>query len=344
MKNRIIIMVVCMCVFCCASVDARTYDISVLKKNSHQANGETMYINQSRVDTSERYLIRIGGAARNDDRSPMEIRCATVIRNIGDRQMGVNDIASLTFDPINVGKAIYFVMETGIMRAFTTKSKYYDNYKNEEGWKVAGYIIEFLQNGKVIKHFSNVSGVVGKMHLTDDTERLEINENGYSATRMYDSFSNHTQIYATDDEGEKVELEEVLAKYRDKKTDAALQSNNVVAREKDFEIDESAIESYTNVTPHRGRHTGRLMWVRLRSSERSHYSDAQRFTELKKAVAIIEKRYGIKLKSCQKSVNNGYCSYSFSNSHIDVVIYGWYDELIQITNLDAEKEEEKAAQ
>ena len=178
-----------------------------------------------------RYSIKIGGASKVDDMSEMEIRAATVFKNVTNMKTGVNDVAKFRFDPINRGRAIYFVVSTGL--GFLLRERELHHYDNIQvhwkdnvntgwGWQLAGCIIEIWQNGKVVKHWSDMSGKGGNAKLTDRLMGLRINRDGDpNESRRYwevRNFDNATEIFSVDAQGERVDINEVLKPFRGNET------------------------------------------------------------------------------------------------------------------------------
>ena len=197
--------------------EARTIEIKQLKSTGSKTNAEYWWQGTEKSKSSW-FQIKIGGASQIDDTSEMEIRAATVFKSAKDKKTGINDVATFKFDPINKGKAIFFMVSTGAAFSRERDSSYwYADFKT--GWQLAGCIIEIWQKGKVVRHWSNMSGKDGKTKLTDDIKKLRINRDGHpSAGERYYSardFDNATEIYSVDQKGERVDIDEVLKPFRE---------------------------------------------------------------------------------------------------------------------------------
>ena len=197
--------------------EARTIEIKQLKSTGSKTNAEYWWQGTEKSKSSW-FQIKIGGASQIDDTSEMEIRAATVFKSAKDKKTGINDVATFKFDPINKGKAIFFMVSTGAAFSRERDSSYwYADFKT--GWQLAGCIIEIWQKGKVVRHWSNMSGKDGKTKLTDDIRKLRINRDGHpSAGERYYSprdFDNATEIYSVDQKGERVDIDEVLKPFRE---------------------------------------------------------------------------------------------------------------------------------
>lgn len=122
------------------------------------------------------FSVRIGSATKFDSLETMELRAATIFRNVKTKQVAVNDVTSLAFDPINTSRAIHFMVATGT--AFARTDNYFVDGAFDRGWQMAGGVIEVWQNGKMVKHWSNVAGKGGKITLTDEVKQLRVNSDG----------------------------------------------------------------------------------------------------------------------------------------------------------------------
>lgn len=297
--------------------------------------------------------IKIGGASKIDDKSEMEIRAATVLKNVETKQTGVNDITTLRFEPINTGKPIYFMVETGVARS--SKETYWVDVKR--GWQLAGYIVELWQGGRPVKHWSNVSGAGGKTKLTGDVKPLLVNTKGYEQREnSYDPFDNQTEVFAVNEKDEKVDIDEVLKQFRDTQEEKPEDGPATAVDQEEFrmksfcgyefgakkpEFSQQVEElkkpffHYTVARPRYGATLGRLMSLRIES--RNHGQEQEdRNTAVLKAVAAIEKQYGITMRS--ESYGDG-TSYHFSNEHVHIFVCPWN---IEISDRKLVREEERA--
>ena len=198
------------------AAQARTFEFKQLRSTGSKANADYWWEGTEKSKSSW-FQIKIGGASKIDDMSEMEIRAATLFKSVKDRKMGINDVAKFKFAPINKGKAIFFMVSTGSAFSRERDSYLYGNVNT--GWQLAGIIIELWQNGKVVKHWSNVSGKDGKVKLTNDLKKLRINRDGHPSEgeRCYAAkdFDNATEIYSVDGKGERIDIDDVLKPFRD---------------------------------------------------------------------------------------------------------------------------------
>lgn len=162
------------------AVQARSFEFKQFKSTGSKANSEYYWMGTEKSKSSW-YQVKIGGASKIDDMSEMEIRAATVLKNVKDRKTGVNDVAKFRFDPINKGKAIYFMVSSGVAFSLERDKYWYGNDgRADRGWQLAGCIIEIWQKGKVVKHWSG-AGTAGKTRLADGIPLLRINKDGYAS-------------------------------------------------------------------------------------------------------------------------------------------------------------------
>ena len=320
---------------------ARTYECKVVK---------TKGTDESKCMIAK---IKIGGASKIDDKSEMEIRAATVLKNVETKQTGINDITTLKFEPINTGKPICFMVKTGVARF--SKDTYWVNGKR--GWQLAGYIVELWQGGKPVKHWSNVSGAGGKAKLTGAVKPFLINTKGYEHRgNSYDPFDNQTEVFAVNEKDEKVDVDEVLKPFREppeeKPEDGAVAAGDPEefrmksfcgyefgAKKPEFSQKVEELKKpfchYTVARPRYGATLGKLMSLRIESRNRGQEQE-DRNTAVLKAVATIEKQYHITMDS--ESYGDS-AAYHFSNEYVHIFVCPWN---IEITDRRLVREEERA--
>ena len=225
------------------SAQARTFEFKQFKSTGSKANSEYYWMGTEK-SKSAWFRVKIGGATKIDDTSEMEIRAATVFKNVKDRKTGVNDIAKFRFDPINKGKAIYFMISSGVALSLERDKYWYGNDgKADRGWQLAGCIIEIWQKGKVVKHWSG-AGTAGKTRLADGIPLLRINKDGYASegdrNRFGRDFDNATEIFSVDEKGERVDIDDVLQPYRESEDDSEAESEKKSAKKDDSADDAPA--------------------------------------------------------------------------------------------------------
>ena len=228
MRNRYNMRSVVICAMAALlgfSTQARTFEFKQFKSTGSKANSEYYWMGTEK-SKSAWFQIKIGGATKIDDTSEMEIRAATVLKNVKDRKTGVNDVVKFKFDPINRGKAIYFMVASGVAFSVERDNDYWygaNDGRANKGWQLAGCIIEIWQNGKVVKHWSG-AGAAGKTRLSNGIPLLRINRDGYPSegdrNRCSRDFDNATEIFSVDQKGERVDIEEVLKPFREDEGDA----------------------------------------------------------------------------------------------------------------------------
>ena len=210
------VLICAMAVMLGFAAQARTFEFKQLKSTGTTGSAEYWWEGTEKSKSSW-FQVKIGGATKIDDMSEMEIRAAMVLKSVKDKKTGINDIATFEFDPINKGKAIFFMISTGSAFSRERESYYYGNVNT--GWQLAGIIIEIWQKGKVVKHWSNMSGKDGKVKLTENIKKLRINRDGHPSEgeRYYSAkdFDNATEIYSVDQKGERVDIDEVLKPFRE---------------------------------------------------------------------------------------------------------------------------------
>ena len=225
------------------AAQARTFEFKQFKSTGSKANSEYYWMGTEKSKSSW-YQVKIGGASKIDDMSEMEIRAATVFKNVKDRKAGVNDIAKFKFDPINKGKAIYFMVSSGVAFSLERDKYWYGNDgRADRGWQLAGCIIEIWQKGKVVKHWSG-AGTAGKTRLADGIPLLRINKDGYASegdrNRIDRDFDNATKIFSVDQKGERVDIDDVLQPYRESEEESKSDSEKKSAKKDDSASDAPA--------------------------------------------------------------------------------------------------------
>lgn len=358
MKKVMMVVTIVIAIVAMNSLFARTFDFRPLGTKG-SSTGRGTWWGSTEKSKSAWFQIKVGGATKIDDMSEIEIRAGTVFKNVKDKRTGVNDIAKFTFEPINVGKALFFMVSTGT--AFSRSDGYWVDGRYDQGWQVAGCIIEIWQKGKVVKHWSNVPGNGGKSKLTDAVKCLRIDAKGYEHNDEYSVFDNATEIYSVNKDGERVDIDEALAEFRASPEVPAGKENGVAetpkseASEEMVDPDEFKLKSfcgfvfgepkpdleqkvvkmqrpfrhYTIARPRYGDGSGRLISVRLESQMRFEDQDA-RNEAVAGVASVIEKKYGISLRDCGSG-------YDFYNNHVRMWIQPTF---IEVTNRDFEKKEE----
>ena len=139
MKKVMMVVTFAIAIVAMNSLFARTFDFRSLGTKG-SSTGRGTWWGSTEKSKSAWFQIKVGGATKIDDMSEIEIRAGTVFKNVKDKRTGVNDIAKFTFEPINKGKALFFVVSTGT--AFSRSDRYWVDDRYDQGWQVAGCIIE----------------------------------------------------------------------------------------------------------------------------------------------------------------------------------------------------------
>ena len=333
---------------------ARTFDFKFLGTQGSSDGGQNSWYS-TKVKRAF-YQIKVGSAGKTDDMAEMEIRAATVLKNIKDRKVAVNDIAFFRFEPKNVGKAIFFEVATGVASSRIDREKW--AYDSSYGWQVAGCLIEILQRGKVVKRWCGAKGVPASLRLDDSVKQMRLDDKG-NMTSDYQDFENATKVYCTTSDRKPVELDEVMEQFasvsvpgRDEPEVPAANAGDDVRKESDssgeftiskfcgYEFGSSRPElaskglirmqkpfrHYDLVRLTYGAISKRLTTVRLESRKR-FLDQEERLAAAAGAAAVFEKKYGIVME------NNG-SSYYYGNRRISICISC---NNIEVRNVDEEE-------
>lgn len=314
------------------------------------------------------YQIKVGSALKTDSKDEIEVRAATIMKNIKDKKVDVNDIATFKFMPINVGKAIYLEVATGTSFCRVDNDRfYYSDYSH--GWQMAGCYIEIRQKGKIIKKYAGAKGLPKNLVLDDKVKQMRLDDKGDEVSE-YREFSNATEIYATTSDRKRVDIEEVLAQFAQPgdgdepdKTDKGKATaddddgdgKDEFLSEDDFDLKKFCgyefgsdkpelmpkgvvrmarpFRHYEYVRPTYGTYSGKLTEVML-ECRRPMQDQEERDRALAGVVALFEKKYGVRFR------NSG-DSYYFNNDHVNI----WISfHRIEVRNLDWTKRERRKAE
>lgn len=156
-----------------------------------------------KVVKKDSFLVEMGSSSKIDSLDEIEIRAATLLKDIKSKKSVVNDVATFKFTP--TGRKQEFVVECGAAAGTRDRSYYGADYSH--GYIKGGVIIEFWQNGKCIKHWSSATGPLSKTKLTSDTKCAYIGSDGYERSGIsYRPFENATTIVEQkDDDSEDAE-------------------------------------------------------------------------------------------------------------------------------------------
>ncbi len=288
------------------------------------------------------FQLKVGSAAEADSKAEIEVRAATVLKNTNTKLTGVNDIAIFKFRPVNVGKALYFGISTGVAN--------YDRGSSHKCWQVAGCIIEIWQEDKVVRHWTNIPGNGGKTSLTGKVRQMRIDEDGYDRTGVdYALFSNATMICPIDQKGSKINLEKLLKEIEEQNRKEEANAKVAPEPKKIVNADDFSISNFCGFVfgaskpdleerlvkmqrpfrhfdiarPQYGANTERLLSVVL-ESRKTFQSEEEHESETAGIALLFEKKYGIKFKE-----SGGV--FRFDNRHMHIRIR---PRIIEVTNLD----------
>ena len=179
---------------------SRSYKFRLKGGTADSKNSGYFY---DKVVKKDSFLVEMGAPSKIDSLDEIEIRAATLLKDIKSKKSVVNDVATLKFTP--TGRKQVFVVECGAAAGTRDRSYYGADYSH--GYIKGGVIIEFWQNGKCIKHWSSATGPLSKTKLTSDTKCAHIGADGYERSDVsYRPFENATTITEQkDDDSEDTE-------------------------------------------------------------------------------------------------------------------------------------------
>ena len=155
------------------------------------ADSKNFGYSYDKVVKKDSFLVEIGSSSKGDSIDEIEIRAATLLKDIKSKKSVVNDVATLKFMP--TGRRQMFVVECGAAAGTRDKSYYGADYSH--GYIKGGVIIELWQNGKCIKHWSSATGPLSKTKLTSGTKCAYIGSDGYERSDLsFRPFENATTI------------------------------------------------------------------------------------------------------------------------------------------------------
>ena len=315
-------------------VFARTFEFKAAGTKSTGVRSDNWW-GGSQNSRRSYFQVKVGSAQKNDDKKRMEIRAATLMKDILSRKVDVNDVATISFEPVNVKEALQFGIVTGMAI----------EHSRSEGYQVAGCIIEIWQGGKMLKHWSNVSGTSGKTRLVEGVKMLKVRQNGWrQRDNSYEEFDNPTEIFAINKKGEKVDVDDLVKEYsapedESKTVESTVEQGTTVSSDKSDENKDNDVAEgefilksfcgfefgsqkpafsgrnngreitlrkpfrhYTRARLEYGVNSGQLHTVWLMSNQRFD-SDMARTEAAAAAAAVIEKKYGITMEDCGSSFN-----------------------------------------
>ena len=143
---------------------ARNYELKFRGSDSATAGRGGIYSEKTK---HQHYTLKLGPSSKIDSTEPLQIRAATVLRNVQTKKSVINDIATYDFTPTN-HKAVVFSIYTG------AAGQTVDNWKNvlgddSSGYQPNGVVVEVWQSGKCLKHLSGTVGNQAKTKLEPGT-------------------------------------------------------------------------------------------------------------------------------------------------------------------------------
>lgn len=172
-----------------ATAHARSYDLKYIGFASETEGRNKIFSDKTK---HQHFTLKLGPSSKIDSTTNLEIRVATVLKNIETKQSVINDIAVFDFAPTNK-KAAVFDIFTG------AAAQVVDNWKHvggdySHGYGPNGVVVEIWQSGKCIKHLSGTVGNQAKTALVPgETECALLDIEGYKSYSER-SFDNQTKI------------------------------------------------------------------------------------------------------------------------------------------------------
>ncbi len=147
------------------SVLARSYSLKLVGSKGSSEDNNYLYFQ----DKSKRVIaqLTIGGPRPKDDLSPIEIRAASVFKNINSKKAFINDVSKEMFTSTNSASSKVLIVSGAAGKMEDRYAKVNGGYDCSRGFTIAGVIVEIWQKGKCLKHLSNLSGRDGKISLKE---------------------------------------------------------------------------------------------------------------------------------------------------------------------------------
>lgn len=155
------------------STFGRSYSFKLVGSGGKSGEKEIFFQDKSKHIVGE---LTIGRPGPKEDLSPLQIRAATVFKDIRTRKAFVNDITTAVFTSTNSATSRATITSGAAGKMVDHDAKTDGGYDFSRGYTVAGIIVEIWQRGKCVKHLSNLSGKDGKTLLADGTYEMLLNE------------------------------------------------------------------------------------------------------------------------------------------------------------------------
>ena len=154
--------------------DARSYSFKLIGSGGKSGANDYLWFQ----DKSKRVIgeLTVGRPAPKDKPEPLEIRAASVFKDIKTRKAFINDIAKATFTSTNSVTSKVIISSGSAGKLVDRYAKVESGYDFSRGNTIAGLIVEVWQGGKCIKHLSNLPGKDGKTALVDGVPEVLLNE------------------------------------------------------------------------------------------------------------------------------------------------------------------------
>ena len=117
---------------------SRSYKFRLKSGTAESKNSGYYY---DKVVKKDSFLAEIGSSSKGDSLVEIEIRAATLLKDIRSKKSVVNDVATLKFTP--TGRRQMFIVECGAAAGTRDRSYYGADYSH--GYIKGGVIIEFWQ-------------------------------------------------------------------------------------------------------------------------------------------------------------------------------------------------------
>lgn len=156
-----------------ASAFGRSYSFKIVGSGGKGGANDYLYFQ----DKSKHLVgeLTIGRPGPKEDLAPLEIRAASVFKDINSKMAFINDIACATFSSTNSATSKVIIYSGAAGKVVDRDAKVNGGYDFSHGNTIAGIIVEIFQHGKCIKHLSNIPGKDGKKSLADGTLEALLN-------------------------------------------------------------------------------------------------------------------------------------------------------------------------
>lgn len=168
-------ILICLIIALSFSAEARSYSLKLVGSKGRSEDNNYFWLQ----DKSKRIIaeLTIGRPHPKDDLSPIEIRAASVFKNIKTKKAFINDVSKEMFSLTNSASSKVLIISGAAGKSVDRDAKVNGGYDFSYGNTVAGVIVEIWQKGKCLKHLSNLPGKDGKTSLKDGVQEFLLAEN-----------------------------------------------------------------------------------------------------------------------------------------------------------------------